>query len=305
MMTPRRTMEEEIWLMEEMLRRPPQLLLTPTKTTTTSTITPTTPKKTNIRVIENRPVRTRIHWLRRPFIRTKPGLSRPFKRPLIHPASAEMIVGMRKATRPGPPVTSGPRRTTKAQGNQQTNNRGPSDTEASHTLTNEPAFPTEAAASFIKRKRRIGRWRGASIISNPGPLAKSGPQPEVQPKKISTDSPQLMDVPANNDAAWLTYDDAPLLEAYPTEFQPQTGELFTAPTKVLTPLEKVLATLTRLEEVQDEQVTKRRQFTAYDQDLRLYRVTRTAKTPTPWVKPLGKTVHQLLEEKERDEKWQT
>ncbi|XP_074106585.1 uncharacterized protein LOC141532240 [Cotesia typhae] len=315
-MKPELTMEEEIWLMEEMLERPLQLLLTPSTSTTTTTSTPTTQKKPNIRIRENRPVRTRIHWPRRPYDRTKPGLSKSLKRPLIRPASAEMIVGIRKATRPGPPTTGGPRLVAKAHNSPKpTVTRRPSDAEASHTLTDEPSVPTEAAASFVKTKRRIGRWRGAETIINPGPLPKSGPQPKISPKRtsnsgpltksgpqlkvtpeeISKDSLQLKDVPINDDAAWLTYDDAPLVEEYPTEFKRQAGELFSAPAKVQIPLEKILATLTRLEEVREEHVTKRRQFTAYDRDMKIYRVTRTTKTPTPWIKTLGKTVQQLLE----------
>ncbi|KAH0549792.1 hypothetical protein KQX54_014228 [Cotesia glomerata] len=202
------TMEEEIWLMEEILERQPQLHLTPITPTTTSAITllaPTTPKKKpNVRIRESLTLQSRIHWLNEPYdpahpgfkrpakrliIRpasaamtkattvrktTKPGFSKPSKRPLIRPASAATMVGIRKATRPGPLITSGPRLATKAQEHQSssqlTATRGANDTETAQPHANEPVFPSEAAASFIKRKRRIGRWRESEKTSNPGLL---------------------------------------------------------------------------------------------------------------------------------------
>ncbi|CAD6206567.1 GSCOCG00010050001-RA-CDS [Cotesia congregata] len=117
--------------------------------------------------------------------------------------------------------------------------------------------------------------------TNPGPRANRSPQLAAPTQHSSA-------------AAWLSYHNAPLLSEYPDQFEARPGDLFAPPTKIQTPLEHLLASLTPLSEVKDKRVKKRRTFTAYDEALRLFKVTRTKNFLTPRIKPMGKTAHELL-----------
>ncbi|KAH0563658.1 hypothetical protein KQX54_003895, partial [Cotesia glomerata] len=114
-------------------------------------------------------------------------------------------------------------------------------------------------------------------------------------------SPQLMAVPVPKTAAWLSYDDVSWLQEYPDHFVEQPGDLFSPPKKIQTPLERLLASLTPLNEVKDERVTKRCTFTAYDKALRLLksRATKTSRRlkssqqTVPKIKPQDKVYNYI------------
>ncbi|XP_057334369.1 uncharacterized protein LOC130673395 [Microplitis mediator] len=190
------TMEEEIWLLEEMIQHPSQLILTPTPTATTSPLTsaPTTNarKTPDIRVREVQEVRLRLAIKPEPHDPTKPGFKRPTKRPVIRPASAAMIKlarPVKTTTNPGPLVTSGPQSTAELVGE---NPSGKPDDPTGANLdtghfssmdqpTNDDAFPARATASFPKKKWRIGGQKREEIATNPGPRARS-PQLDATPE---------------------------------------------------------------------------------------------------------------------------
>ncbi|XP_057339804.1 uncharacterized protein LOC130677174 [Microplitis mediator] len=358
------TMEEEIWLREEMLRRPPQLILTPTTATTTTTLRTTsttaptttatnTRKRPDIRLKKVQKVKYHLVKKVEPYDPTKPGFKRPTKRPVIRPASAEIIKlakPVKATTNPGPLVISGPQSTAELVGESphgKPNNPTSTNLDTGHVGSkeqpdNDDAFPARATASFPKKKRRIGGQRRESTATNPGPLKKSSPQlgksiqdadlvsrsetttttrPGRETKEIVTNpgpfkknGPQLAELkpgkkvatanpgplvtssPQFTEATWLDYDEAPLLEDYPEYFDDQPGDLF--PSRHQTRLEQLLLSLTPLVEVRPKVVAKRVAFTAYDGELRLFKVVRYRCTPIPKVETLDKTVHQLLNELE-------
>lgn len=312
-------MEEEIWLMEEMLRQPPQLVLTPLRQAPTTDLANTMPEpreKPDIRVRDIREVKTRIHLTEahEPYDPANPGFVRP-DRPTSIKASVTNT-GAKKVSH-GP---FKPRRMIRAV------IKPP--TASMLKLVNRPEKPSTSQAETPAELMEV---------ANPGPLKQSSPQLAAKhrakleglfgatpprdrtssPKRASTStsktsthgtenntitnpgprerSPQLITAPSSRTAAWLNYDDVTWLKDYPDHFTEQPGDLFQSPKKIQAPLERLLASLTPLSEVKDERVARRCTFTAYDKTLRLFKVTRHKNFSTPKIKPLGKTVHQLLE----------
>ncbi|XP_057324643.1 mucin-2-like [Microplitis mediator] len=190
-------------------------------------------------------------------------------------------------------------------------------------------FQLEPATTVAKKSgiRRSGTpKKGKRVITNPGPLKMSSPQLAITKPKPTTSStleqprvaigtgrkigvvitnpglrarsPQL----ETTTATWLEYDDAPLLSEYPSQFESLPGDLFEPPRKIRTPLERLLLSLTPLAEVQPKVVKKKAVFTAYDDALSLYKVTRCKYSRTPKIESMGKTAWDMLARlREREE----
>ncbi|KAH0560810.1 hypothetical protein KQX54_008767 [Cotesia glomerata] len=98
--------------------------------------------------------------------------------------------------------------------------------------------------------------------------------------------------------SWARYDDAPLLMDYPEEFEDKPRDLFERPRKrPQQTLEQLLATLTPLDQVRSQPFLphqKRRRFTAYDPELRLYKVIQTSNQKSPTIVSTGTTAHDML-----------
>ncbi|XP_057340492.1 uncharacterized protein LOC130677677 [Microplitis mediator] len=372
------TMEEEMELLERMVQQQPYLILEPiaeptTETSTEITTLPTTSATTSSSTATNtrkRPdiqlrkvQKVKYHLVKKvkPYDPTKPGFKRPTKRPVIRPASAEIIKlakPVKATTNPGPLVISGPQSTAELVGESprgKHNDPTSTNLDTGHVsskeqLDNDDAFPARATASFPKKKRRIGGQRRESTATNPGPLVKSSPQlgklikkvnPVIRNEATTTtrpikvivtnpgpfrrNGPQLATIepgktkkglatnpgPSSRDslqlattinAGWIDYDDAPLLADYPEYVESSPEDLFPPPKKVQTPLQRLLAALTPLAEVRPKTVAKKASFTAYDETLRVYKVTRYVKGPTPKIEPTGKTVWDMLARlREREE----
>ncbi|KAH0563649.1 hypothetical protein KQX54_003746 [Cotesia glomerata] len=227
------TMEEEIWLMEEMLNRPSRLEITPLPDDRCPSIK-TPARKSAIQVVEDRALDASILMLgaHEPYDPANPGFVPPTTRPTTttsigkppallkpsYPARRRQIV-----IKPAPPCLVGLA-------------KRPSAREDVFTLDPHQRSP-----------QRRANWK------------------EPHCKSVR----QII----HRTAAWLTYDDAPLLAEYPEQFETLPGDLFATPKHPQTALERLLAALTPLDSIRRRQGTRRATFTAYDTALRLFKVT--------------------------------
>ncbi|KAH0557688.1 hypothetical protein KQX54_010349 [Cotesia glomerata] len=252
------TMEEEIRLMEEMLNRPARLEITPLPDVRCPSIG-IPARKPAIQIVEDRAIDASILMLgaHEPYDPANPGFVRPTTRPTTTTSTGK------------PPALL-----------------KPSYPARRRRLVIRPAPPC-----LVGLARRPVTSENVSI---PGPQNFSSKR-SVVPAEPPPKPPQVVKN-TESTAAWLTYDDAPLLADYPEQFEALPGDLFAPPKHPQTALERVLTALTPLDNIRRRQGTRRATFTAYDTALRLFKVTQYRNRTEPRIKPLSKTAHDLVEE---------
>ncbi|KAH0549765.1 hypothetical protein KQX54_013688 [Cotesia glomerata] len=238
-----------------MLNRPSRLEITPLPDNRCPSIR-TPAKKPAIRVVEDRALDASILMLgpHKPYDPANPGFVRPTSRPTTTTSTGK------------PPALL------------------------------KPSYPARRRRMVIRLAPPclvglVKRPVTSENVSIPGPQNCS-PQRSVDPAEPPPKPPQV--AKDTESAAWLTYDDAPLLTEYPEQFEAVSGDLFAPQKHPQTALERVLAALTPLNSIRRRQGTRRATFTAYDTALRLFKVTQYRNRTEPRIKPLGKTAHDLI-----------